>query len=135
MQTSELIAAIEEEIARMEQARALLSGSGAGPAHGGRRAAAPSGGPAPRKKRTISAAGRARIAAAQKARWAGIRKAARRAEAATAAKAAARTKKRKAAKKASATKVKSRKKADSRRVPTKAVAPATPPAAAESSAS
>lgn len=74
MQPSELVAAIDEEITRLEQARALLSGS-TGRAYRRRTAGAFSGGTAPRKRRRISAAGRARIVAAQKARWARVRKA------------------------------------------------------------
>jgi hypothetical protein len=139
MQTSELLAAIDEEIVRLEQARALLAGSGTGPARSGRPVGAFSGfgasGTAPRKRRTISAAGRARIAAAQRARWAKVKTAAKRAAAATTAKAAARPKTRKARKKASAAKVKSKKKAASRRAPAKTVAPAPPAPAAEASAS
>ena len=65
---------IHEEIARLEQTRALLADSGTGLAHPGCPAGTSSGFGAssttPGKRRTISAAGRARIAAAQKARWA-----------------------------------------------------------------
>jgi hypothetical protein len=57
MHPSELLAAIDEEIARLEQARALLSGSGTGAARLGRTAGAFSGGIAPRKQRRISPAG------------------------------------------------------------------------------
>jgi hypothetical protein len=63
MDTNEIIEAINEEIHRLETAKALLT----------------EGGPAteatPRRK--ISAAGRRRIAAAQKARWAKVKKAAK----------------------------------------------------------
>jgi hypothetical protein len=55
MNTSELIAAIDAEISRLQQARKLLSGSAA------TRGSKPG---------TMSAAGRARISAAQKKRWA-----------------------------------------------------------------
>ena len=139
MQTSELVAAIDEEIARLEHARALLSGSGTGSAHRWRPSEAFSGlgasGARLRKRRTISAAGRARIAAAQKARWAEVKRAAKRAAAATLATAGAAPKTRKAKKNAPATRVKSRKKATSRRAPAeRAAAPSSTPAA-EASAS
>ncbi len=139
VQTSELLAAIDEEIARLERARALLAGSETGLARRWRPAGAFSGlgasGTVPKKRRTISAAGRARIAAAQKARWAKVKRAAKRAAAATSAKAAATPKTRKAVKNAPAGKAKSKKKAASRRSPAKAVAPANPTPAAEASAS
>jgi len=80
MQTSEIILALDQEIARLEKVRQLLLGNGAGKratraassvtsfasgaTHGG----------TPGKRRKMSAAGRARIAAAQKARWAKLRK-------------------------------------------------------------
>lgn len=84
MQTSEILAAVDEEIGRLEQIRSLLVGSGDGHAKRGRRAAVP-GTAFPfgqgnvtavqKKRRKLSAAGRARIAAAQKARWAKLKKA------------------------------------------------------------
>jgi hypothetical protein len=55
MNTSELIAAIDAEISRLQQVRKLLSGSTA--THGS-------------KPGTMSAEGRARISAAMKKRWA-----------------------------------------------------------------
>lgn len=58
--------ALENEIARLNAALTAISGLGPG------RTAKP--GPKPRKKRKMSAAGRARIAAAQKKRWAKARK-------------------------------------------------------------
>jgi hypothetical protein len=59
MNTTDLISAIDSEIARLEQARALLAGQD-------RHSATPT-----KKKRSVmSAEGRARIAAAQRARWA-----------------------------------------------------------------
>lgn len=65
MDTTEIIEAIDAEIQRLQEAKALL---GDGPASKKtptkRRGSVSSG------KRTLSAAGRARIAAAQKARWA-----------------------------------------------------------------
>jgi hypothetical protein len=62
MQIYEVIAALDEEIARLEQVRSLLSG------------APTSITSQPTKKRTMSAEGRARIIAAQKVRWAKSRK-------------------------------------------------------------
>jgi hypothetical protein len=75
MNTSQIIETIDTEIARLQQVRALLLGKqlkgildkpSSKPA-----TLAPTG-----KKRQISAEGRARIAAAQKARWAKAKKAA-----------------------------------------------------------
>jgi hypothetical protein len=130
MQASELIAAIDLEIARLERARALLADSGTGPVHRGRQAGVLSGFGASvtplKKRRTISATGRARIAAAQRARWAKVKRAARRAAAVASAKAAARPRTRKVPKKAPAGKVKIRGKAASKRAPAKVVSPASP---------
>jgi hypothetical protein len=55
MNTSELIAALDAEISRLQQARKLLAGSTS------KRGSKPG---------TMSAAGRARISVAQKKRWA-----------------------------------------------------------------
>lgn len=61
MNTSELITAIDAEISRLQQARELPADSiGTGTRE---------------EKRTLSAEGRARIAAAQKKRWAERKKA------------------------------------------------------------
>jgi hypothetical protein len=65
METTEIVKEIDAEIARLQQVRALLSGGQTG---NGRVAARPG------KKGTMSAEGRARIAAAQKKRWAKLRK-------------------------------------------------------------
>lgn len=73
MAINSVVQEIEEEIARLQQAKRLLEG---GPLNApGRRSAgsAPKG--ASRGRRTLSAAGRKAIAAAQKARWAKVRKA------------------------------------------------------------
>jgi len=59
MDTSQLISEIDSEISRLQQVRALLTG-----------AASTSAMKQARKKRTLSAEARARIAAAQKRRWA-----------------------------------------------------------------
>ena len=67
MDTSELLANIDDEIARLRQVRALLAGDGG--RGGGRR-----GTNRPRKRRKLSSEARAKIAAAQKRRWAKQRK-------------------------------------------------------------
>lgn len=65
MTREELVAAVDEEISRLEKVRALLQSTG-----GGSRISSSSFGNKPRKKRILSAEARARIAAAQKRRWA-----------------------------------------------------------------
>jgi hypothetical protein len=65
MNTQDIISAIDAEIARLQSARSLLIGT----ASGKRRGRPPASAGAP-KKRTMSAAGRKRIAAAQRQRWA-----------------------------------------------------------------
>lgn len=66
MSREELIAAVDEEISRLEKVRALLQSNGVTRVP----SAATSFGNRPRKKRVLSAEARARIAAAQKRRWA-----------------------------------------------------------------
>lgn len=71
METSEIISAIDAEIAKLRQARAILStlpGS-LGKRGPGRPKASGSAVPI-RKQRTLTAEGRARIAEGQKKRWA-----------------------------------------------------------------
>jgi hypothetical protein len=75
MNTFEILTHIDAEIARLQQVKALLSGE---------QTKRKSGRPSSKlgnktitgNKRIMSAEGRARIAAAQKARWAKLRKAA-----------------------------------------------------------
>jgi hypothetical protein len=67
MNTSELLSAIDSEIATLQQVRNLLVGKD-GPFPVRKRQA---------KKRTLSAEARAKIAAAQRARWAKQKKAAK----------------------------------------------------------
>jgi len=69
MNTSDLLSHIDSEIARLQEARAILAGNVPG-------ARVPKGRPA-KVKHTMSAEGRARIAAAQRARWAKLKKAAK----------------------------------------------------------
>jgi hypothetical protein len=63
MTREELVAAVDEEISRLEKVRALLLSTGS-------RITPSSFGNKPRKKRVLSAEARARIAAAQRRRWA-----------------------------------------------------------------
>jgi hypothetical protein len=64
MTREELVAAVDEEISRLEKVRALLASTG------GSKISTASFGNRPRKKRVLSADARARIAAAQRRRWA-----------------------------------------------------------------
>ncbi|HZY61874.1 MAG TPA: hypothetical protein VFE38_05050 [Edaphobacter sp.] len=72
MNTNDIVAQIDEQISRLLQARNILSGiafkgtAGGGITSGGAKLA----------RRRMSAEGRARIAKAQEARWAKIKKAA-----------------------------------------------------------
>jgi hypothetical protein len=67
--TNEILASIGSEISLLKQARALLTGATNGTHRVGR--------PAKKRKFTMSAEGRAKIAAAQRARWAKQKKAAK----------------------------------------------------------
>ena len=119
----DIIGEIDAEISRLRQARALLSESGSGEAK--RRPGRPIGSGAAKNKltalpaiakaqprRKMSAAGRARISAAMKARWAKVRRVAKKASG-VAAKAASGTatpgSTKKAAKKATSKKVPAKK--------------------------
>lgn len=73
MDTTEIIQTIDAEIARLEKARALLSGDTASPTKRGRPLRSTTTDRS-KPRRRMSAAGRARIAAAQKARWAKAKK-------------------------------------------------------------
>ena len=73
MGVSEILVQIDREIAQLQQARALLAGSGASAS---RRAAAPAARKAAKKKRNLTPEGRKRIAEAVKRRWAEQKKAA-----------------------------------------------------------
>lgn len=66
MTREDIIAAIDEEISRLEKVRELLQSSSAGKLGGALARKAGAGG----KKRNLSPDARARIAAAQKRRWA-----------------------------------------------------------------
>jgi hypothetical protein len=68
--TEELLAAIDQEIARLQNARNLLAGSG----ETGRRGRPPATGKKQPAKRVLSAAARQKIADAQRKRWAAQKK-------------------------------------------------------------
>jgi hypothetical protein len=72
MDTTDIVAGIDAEIARLQQARALLSGTTT--KIKGRKPVKATSGAKTKPRRQISAEGRARIAAAQKARWAKAKK-------------------------------------------------------------
>ena len=76
MEIKKILTELDIEIARLEQARALLTGETVkrGP---GRPKATSTPAPIKKKKRNLTPEGRARIAAAVKARWAKQKKAAR----------------------------------------------------------
>jgi hypothetical protein len=71
MNTGEIVTHIDDEIAKLQQARALLTGASA-PNRPGRPKGVLSAASPVKKRRKLSAAGRKAIAAAQKARWAKI---------------------------------------------------------------
>ena len=75
MNISKILTTIDAEIAKLQEVRKLLVGDEAKPGPGRPKKAA--GTPVKKAKRKLSAEGRARIAAAQKARWAKQRKAAK----------------------------------------------------------
>jgi hypothetical protein len=79
MDTTEIIARIDSEIARLEQVKGILSGTTATTTIKAKRGPKPKSAPTPitAKKRVLSPEARGRIAAAQKARWAKVRKAAK----------------------------------------------------------
>ena len=71
MNTSTLIAELDKQIARLREARNLLAGAESAK----RRGRPPVKAKATRKKRVLSPEARAKMAAAQKRRWAAYRKA------------------------------------------------------------
>ena len=81
MNTSDILAAIDQQVTQLQQARALLAGNQSMGAPASKRRGRPKSSPnaapvadtssaAKSSKRTMSPEGRAKIAAAQKARWA-----------------------------------------------------------------
>jgi hypothetical protein len=85
MDTQAIITALDKEIVRLQQARAILTaaacvnGGAASIKRGLGRPKKAAGIVAPVKRKSISPEARERIAAAQKARWAKVRKAAKKA--------------------------------------------------------
>jgi hypothetical protein len=73
MSVESIIAEIDLEIGRLQQAKQVLSGTVTPKGRG--RPRGTTAGVAPKAKRTMSRAARERIAAAQRARWAKTRKA------------------------------------------------------------
>jgi hypothetical protein len=69
VETPEIIAALDAEIARLQYARSVIAGSSAPKRRGRPTKPAPTAGSAP-KKRTLSPEARKKIAAPQKKRWA-----------------------------------------------------------------
>jgi len=67
MNTRDILSAIDAEIARLQSARSLFVGTASDKRRGRPPASHSAGAP---KKRTLSAAGRKRIAEAQRKRWA-----------------------------------------------------------------
>jgi len=65
MSREQILAAIDQEIGKLQQVRKLLQSSG-----GSKLVSGLTGGGRPRKKRVLSPEARQRIAAAQKRRWA-----------------------------------------------------------------
>ena len=81
MEVSRIIAEIDAQISKLQQARALLAGttapaarSGRGRPKGSKKTAAAAAPAAPTRKRKLSPEGRKRIADAMKKRWAERRK-------------------------------------------------------------
>ncbi len=77
MNTNEILSQIDAEIARLQQVKTILSGTTTARAKRGPNKARVVPTPITAKRRKISPEGRARIAAAQKARWAKSKKAAK----------------------------------------------------------
>jgi len=73
MAIDNILAQIDSEIARLQQARKLLANISAIATRAGRKAAPARAASKPRKKPRISAEGRKRIAEAQRKRWAAAR--------------------------------------------------------------
>jgi hypothetical protein len=124
MNTQDILSAIDAEIARLQSARSLLSGTASTKRRGRPKAA--SGAPVTTvKRRTMSAAGRQRVAEAQRKRWAKQKAAAKKATKATGkpAKKAAKKATKKPAHKVTLTRVPAKKQPERRpRVPKKAPA-------------
>jgi hypothetical protein len=77
MERNEIVAALDDEISRLKQVRGLLAGTKGTVTHAATSFGFGAKEKTPRRKRHLSAAARARIAAAQKRRWARQKKAAK----------------------------------------------------------
>jgi hypothetical protein len=77
MGLNEIVAALDDEIGRLEQVRSLLTGAKGNVAHAATSFAFGANQAKPRKRRHLSAEARERIAAAQRKRWAAQKKAAK----------------------------------------------------------
>ncbi len=77
MGINEIVAALDDEISRLEQVRSLLAGTKGSVTHASTSFAFGANQDRPRKRRHLSAEARERIAAAQRKRWAAQNKAAR----------------------------------------------------------
>lgn len=76
MAINEIVAALDEEIGRLEQVRSLLAGTEGSFTHAATSFAFGANQDKPRKPRYLSAEARERIAAAQRKRWAAQKKSA-----------------------------------------------------------
>jgi hypothetical protein len=77
MGITEIVAALDDEISRLQQVRSLLADTKGGVAHAATSFAFVANQAKPRKRRRLSAEARERIAAAQRKRWAAQKKAAK----------------------------------------------------------
>ncbi len=77
MGINEIIAALDDEISRLQQVRSLLAGSKGNVTYAATSFAFGANQDKPRKRRHLSAEARERIAAAQRKRWAAQKKAAK----------------------------------------------------------
>jgi hypothetical protein len=77
MGINEIVAALDDEISRLQQVRSLLTGTKGNLTHAATSFAFGANSGKPHKKRHLSAEARERIAAAQRKRWAAQKKAAK----------------------------------------------------------
>jgi hypothetical protein len=68
-----VIGQIDDQIAKLQQARALLAGGTVTPAQRGRKDGTKNTAATPKKRRGMTAAGRKAIAEAQRKRWAALK--------------------------------------------------------------
>jgi hypothetical protein len=77
MGITEIVAALDDEISRLQQVRSLLTDTKGGVTHAATSFAFGANQAKPRKRRHLSSEARERIAAAQRKRWAAQKKAAK----------------------------------------------------------